>query len=78
MVQPALQDEPVVLEGFWDQVWPKIGRKPEKTKYRIANKPLRNTYEGGVHKHVAIPGGYTLSGSLEGVISEFRIATKWS
>ena len=26
-MQPALQDEPVVLEGFWGQVWPKIGQK---------------------------------------------------
>ena len=31
---------PVVLEGFWGQVWPKIGRKPEKSEYRIANEPL--------------------------------------
>ncbi len=31
---------PVVLEGFWGQVWPKIGRKPEKTEYRVANEPL--------------------------------------
>ncbi len=35
---------PVVLEGFWGQVWPKIGRKPRKTKiseFRITNEPLR-------------------------------------
>jgi hypothetical protein len=32
---------PVVLEGFWGQVWPKIGRKHEKSEYRIANEPLR-------------------------------------
>ena len=32
---------PVVLEGFWGQVWPKIGRKPEKSEFRIANEPLR-------------------------------------
>ncbi len=31
---------PVVLEMFWGQVWPKIGRKPEKSEYRIANEPL--------------------------------------
>ncbi len=23
---------PVVLEGFWGQVWPKISRKPKKTR----------------------------------------------
>ncbi len=32
---------PVVLEGFWGQVWPKIGQKPEKSEYRFANEPLR-------------------------------------
>ena len=32
---------PVVLEGFWGQVWPKISRKPEKSEFRIANEPLR-------------------------------------
>ncbi len=32
---------PVVLEGFWGQVWPKISRKPEKTEFRVANEPLR-------------------------------------
>ncbi len=32
---------PVVLEGFWGQVWPKIGRKPETSEFRIANEPLR-------------------------------------
>ena len=31
---------PVVLEGFWGQVWPKIVRKPEKSEYRVANEPL--------------------------------------
>ncbi len=31
---------PVVLEGFWGQVWPKIGRKPEESEFRIANEPL--------------------------------------
>ena len=28
---------PVVLEGFWGQVWPKIGRKPTR-KLRIENQ----------------------------------------
>jgi hypothetical protein len=32
---------PVVLEVFWGQVWPKIGRKQAKSEYRIANEPLR-------------------------------------
>ena len=32
---------PVVLEGFWGQAWPKLGRKSEKSEYRIANEPLR-------------------------------------
>ena len=27
---------PVVMQGFWGQVWPKIGRKPEKSEYRVA------------------------------------------
>ena len=32
---------PVVLEGCWGQVWPKIGRKPtQKSEFRIANEPL--------------------------------------
>ena len=32
---------PVVLEGFWGQLWPKIGRKPaHKSEFRIANEPL--------------------------------------
>ncbi len=31
---------PVVLEGMWGQVWPTIGRKPEKSEYRVANEPL--------------------------------------
>ncbi len=31
---------PVVLEGFWGQGWPKIGRKHEKSEFRIANEPL--------------------------------------
>jgi hypothetical protein len=31
---------PVVQEGFWGQVWPKICRKPEKSEYRVANEPL--------------------------------------
>ena len=43
---------PVVLEGFWGQVWPKIDRKPEKSEYRIANEPLSKgcpaTYLGGL------------------------------
>jgi hypothetical protein len=38
---------PVVLEGFWGQVWPKIGRKPENTEFRIANEPLSLL----LHKH---------------------------
>ncbi len=37
MLQPA---SPVVLERFWGKVWPKIGRKPEKNEYRVANEPL--------------------------------------
>ncbi len=32
---------PVDLEGFGGQVWPNIGRKPEKSEFRIANEPLR-------------------------------------
>ncbi len=37
---------PVVLEGFWGQVWPKIGRKPApKSEFRIANEPLRRVRE---------------------------------
>jgi hypothetical protein len=28
---------PVVVEGFWGQVWPKIGRKPTR-KFRIENQ----------------------------------------
>ncbi len=35
---------PVVLEGFWGQVKPKLDKKPRQTKnseYRIANEPLR-------------------------------------
>ncbi len=35
---------PVVLEGFWGQVWPKICRKPEKSEYRVANEPLSIVY----------------------------------
>ncbi len=35
---------PVVLEGFWGQVWPKIRRKPEKKEFRIANEPLSFRY----------------------------------
>ncbi len=31
---------PVVLEGFWDQVWQKFCRKLEKSEYRVANEPL--------------------------------------
>ena len=32
---------PVVLEGFFGgQVWPKIGRKPEKSEYRMAKVKL--------------------------------------
>ena len=32
---------PVVLEGFWGQAWPKIGRKPaQQSEFRIANEPL--------------------------------------
>ncbi len=31
---------PVVLEGFWGQVWPKISRKLEKSEFRVANEPL--------------------------------------
>ena len=31
---------PVVLEGFGGQVWPTLGRKPEKSEYRVANEPL--------------------------------------
>jgi hypothetical protein len=38
---------PVVLEGFWGQVWPKIGRKPEKTGYQIANEPLSSANRVG-------------------------------
>ena len=32
---------PVVLKGFWGQVWPKISRKPEKSEYRIANETAK-------------------------------------
>ena len=33
---------PVVLEGFWGQGWPKIGRKPaQKSEFIIAKEPLR-------------------------------------
>ncbi len=35
---------PVLLEGFWGQVWPKIGRKLEKSEYRVANESLSFRY----------------------------------
>ncbi len=34
---------PVVLEGFWGQVCPKIDRKPEKSEYRVADELLSDS-----------------------------------
>jgi hypothetical protein len=31
---------PGVLEGFWGQVWPKIGQKQKTLKYVILPKPV--------------------------------------
>ena len=45
---------PVVLEGFWGQVWPKIRRKQEKSEYRIANEPLSKAKNK--HEHIFPPG----------------------
>ncbi len=36
---------PVVLEGFWGQVWPKISQKPRKTK--ISFGPVELGFAGG-------------------------------
>ncbi len=36
----VLSELRIVLQGFGGQVWPKIGRKTEKSEYRVANEPL--------------------------------------
>ena len=41
---------PVVLEGSWGQVWPKIDRKPaKKSEFQSANEPLRCAKQGSEH-----------------------------
>ena len=52
---------PVVLERFWGQVWPKIGRKPEKSEYRIANESLRYARVQGI-PGLGIPGSQVRTG----------------
>ncbi len=41
---------PVILEGCWGQVWPKIGRKPEKSEFRVAeNRKNQNSESMGAY-----------------------------
>ncbi len=52
---------PVVLEEFWGQVWPKICRKPQKSAFRIADKPISEFMGFGAQDQAGAPrrgGGY--------------------